>query len=325
MIEIVKSAEKVKDVVRNVLVDSVDAIEEGLQVLDLDLKLDEDLSVEFLAKDSNGEPVVIMLEEAESGGSLIQDLLLILQRLQKNRFFLERIYKEHLFDFSVPPRVFVLAPGMSEEFVQCLESIKSTEIIPCEYSFLQLEERTYFTVARKGGARKDGDEEFKAIRVDESSDESSEESPNASAKDGSPAADKEKKDEKKESKKKQPPAAEKVKDEPKSPPPAEKPKKESKKPKEADDDSPEAFFQVAREKIKRITPKISESRDGNLVRFKIDDKILSSLAVQNNVCYVFLGEKKDKAIKITSEKVLNETLNQIYKLYITQFGPAKTA
>lgn len=314
MIEIVKSAEKVKDVVRNVLVDSVDAIEEGLEILDLDLKLDEDLSVEFLAKDSNGEPVVIMLVESESSGSLIQDLLLILQRLRKNRFFLERIYKEHLFDFSVPPRVFVLAPGMSEDFVQCLDSIKTTEIIPCEYSFLQLEERTYFTVTRKGGARKDGGDDFKAIRVDESTAEA-----------GASDKGQEKKDEKKESKKKQPAPTEKVKDKPEPPPPEEKPKKESERSGATDDESPEAFFQVAREKIKRITPKISESRDGNLVRFKIDDKILSSLAVQNNVCYVFLGEKKDKAIKITSEKVLNETLNQIYKLYITQFGPAKTA
>ncbi len=304
MIEIVKSAEKVKDVVRNVLVDSVDAIEEGLEVLDLDLKLDEDLSVEFLAKDSNGEPVVIMLDESGSVGNLIQNLLLILQRLEKNRFFLERIYKEHLFDFSVPPRVFVLASGMTDEFVQCLDAIKTTEIIPCEYSFLQLEERTYFTVSRKGA-----DEEFKAIRVDEAA-----------------ASNKTKdKKEKKESKKKQQTPPEKVNEKAATPPPAEKPKKETKSGGGTDESSPEEFFQVAREKIKRITPKISESRDGNLVRFKIDDKILSSLAVQNNICYVFLGEKKDKAIKITSEKVLNETLNQIYKLYITQFGPAKTA
>jgi hypothetical protein len=302
MIELIRTTEKAKSDVRNILVNSLEAIEPGLEMLDLDLKLDETLTVEFLARGSDRQPAIVMLEETVPGGEALHKLLLILRKLRQNSFFLDRIYEEHLFDFSVSPRVFLLAPGMDDDFVACLETIGVTEIIPCEYSFLNLEDREYFTVNRKSG-----DKAFRAARID-----------------GGKSV------EKKNANVPEPTAARMTATPPSSPFGGQKPVAPAVEPegknndKGGGDGAPSDFFQVAREKIKRITPKMTESKDGNLTRFKIDNRILTSLAIQSNACYVFLGDKKDKAIKITSDKVLNETLNQIYKLYITQFGPART-
>lgn len=306
MIEIVKSVDSFEGDVREILKENCEAVEPGLVLLEEEFKLDDDLTVDYLLKDNNGKPVIILLGESRHGGELIQRLLLILRMLRKNRFFLDRIFAEQFFDFSKPPRTIVLSGAMTDEFVYCLESIKATEVVPCEYAFLKLEERTYFTVTCKSG-----DKALRAARVGEAKPAAAAEKPKAEPKPKA-AAEPKAEDPKVEK------AAVDKKDEP-----------ETAKKEEGGGDmdkafSAEVFFQTAREKVKRISPKISENRDGNLIRFTINDKVLSSIAVQSNVCYVFLGEKKDKAIKITSDKVLNETLNQIYKLYITQFGPAKT-
>jgi len=283
MVEIVKNNDKVQADVRSLLLENGEALEGGIEIIDLDVRLDEDLTVDFLAADAKGKPVAIFLQEKELNGGLVVRLLLVLDRLKKNRVFLERIYKEQGFDFSAPPRVFVLAPEVSDDLVLCLDSLKGVKAAACEYSFLGLEERVYFTVKPKKG-----DKSFRAVRVDAAA--------------GTPAP---------------PPAAgERAEPEDGEAEPEHEPEAE-------DGRSPDEYFQVALEKIKKISGNMVETQDGNLTRFKIDDRILASLAVQSDVCYVFLGEKKDKAIPITSEKILNDTLNQVYKLYATQFGPAK--
>ena len=324
MIEIVKSVDSFEGDVRDILTENCEAVEPGLVLLEEEFKLDDDLTIDYLLKDNGGKPVIILVGESRHGGELIQRLLLILRMLRKNRFFLDRIFAEHFFDFSKPPRTIVLSGAMTDEFVYCLESIKATEVLPCEYAFLKLEDRTYFTVTCKSG-----DKALRAARIGEAKPAAaSAEKPKAApAPAPAPAAKPESlgaaksadasKDAAKSDKAAAPAAGEKKAE-------AEEPKKEKTEGGVDKAFSAEVFFQTAREKVKRISPKISENRDGNLIRFKINDKVLSSIAVQGDVCYVFLGEKKDKAIMITSDKVLNETLNQIYKLYITQFGPAKT-
>jgi hypothetical protein len=282
MVEIVKNNDQVQADVRSLLLENAEALEDGIEIVDMDVKLDDDLSIDFLAADAKGKPVLIFLQEKEQNGGLVVRLLLVLDRLKKHRVFLERIYKDQGFDFSAVPRFIVLAPEISDDLALCLDSLKGVKTVACEYSFLGLEERVYFTVKPKKG-----DKTFRALRVD------------AAAGAAAPP----------------PPAAE----------PAEPEEgKAEPEPEPEESRSPDEYYQIALEKIKKISSGMVETQDGNLTRFKIDDRILASLAVQGDVCYVFLGEKKDKAIPITSEKILNDTLNQVYKLYATQFGPAKT-
>ena len=141
MIEIIRDSERTGDDVKKTVVEFVDAIEGGLDVLERDFMLDDETCIDFLARDVDGKPVVLLMGDEEQKGELISRLLLVLQRLKKNRFFLVRIFKEPNFDFSVPPRVFLLMPKVSDEFVESLEYIQGCEIFPCEYSYLTLEER----------------------------------------------------------------------------------------------------------------------------------------------------------------------------------------
>lgn len=295
MIEIIRKPDKTADEVRDLLLDHCESLEEGFEIMDTDLALDADTSVDFLVRDAAGKAVVVVVAAKEDEDTvLVHRILQIVQKFGRNRFFLQKIYSDPQLDFSITPRIFLLLDRMTDDFAECLALMKGLDVVPCEYSFLRLEDRDYFTIARKGE-----DEPVRAVRV------------NAAAEEAAPAPGKPVKI--------TPPQAE-------AAPAAKKqaPVPSAEESAQKEEKNGERFFADARKKILKISVDINESADGNLTRFKINNETLASLALKDGICYIFLGSKTDKAIKVATERLLNEALNQVYKRYFNLFN-SKTA
>ncbi len=291
MIEIIKKPEQTLDEVRAVILDNCDSLEEEIEILDTDLSLDEATSVDFLMRDGDGKPAIVLLaEESDEETVLVHRILQIVQKLRKNRFLLEKIYTDPMVSFEGTPRIFLLKKQISNEFVECLGLMKGLDITACEYSYLRLEDRNYFTLSRKGE-----DEPVRAVRLKGAGekalprpDKAPEKEPDVKAVDRV------------------------LKEEEPAPVRVEKEKKE--------ENQGARFFADARKKILKISVDINETTDGNLTRFKINNEPLASLALKDDFCYIFLGSKTDKAIKVATERLLNEALNQVYKRYFNLFN-----
>jgi hypothetical protein len=283
------------------LLEGINAFEDGFEILDVDLEIDEHLTLDVLAKDARGNPTVVLSEETGES-NLIDRILTTLCRLRKHRFLLQRIYRDHAFDFTAPPRILLLASRFSDDFIEKIDFIVAGNIVPYEYSTLKLDDREYLTFSRRdleeGG-------EIRAFHLEKPRGNIGEPAPipvTAVKNPSAPAAVQPKKPE---------PAPQPVQG--KEPEPAPKLKKKS-------GAAPERFFHEAKKKILRISNEIVESVDGPLSRFKISDKVLVTLSREKSDLSVFLGDTNEKRITIDSEDRLNEVLNLIFKRYFTAFS-----
>jgi len=281
---------------KEMLLKGINSFEDGFEILDIDLEMDENLSIDVLAKDSKSNPTVVLM--ADTGEeNLLHRTLSTLCYLRKFRFLLQRIYKEHAFDFSVPPKIILLSSKLSDDFIEKLDFIVAGEIVPYEYSVLKIEGRDYLTFSRRD--TEEGSEisafplEKKEAVVASVDPPKAQEAPKTAA------------------------TVQKVVEEPaKKAEPA-----QSKKPKGADDNPlVDRFFHEAKKKILRISNDIVEAVEDPYSRFKINNRVLVTLSKENNEFSVFLGDTSDKRIKIGSEDQLNDALNQIFKRYFTAFS-----
>lgn len=286
---------------KEMLLKGINTFEDGFEILDIDLEMDEHLTLDVLAKDSKGNPTVVLMANVGEE-SLMHRTLNTLCHLRKFRFLLQRIYKDHDFDFSVSPRILLLSSKFSDDFIEKLDFIMAGEIVPYEYSLLKIEGKDYLTFSRRD------------------MEEGSEISAFSIEKEDAPAVSVE-----------APPASAKVEAEQPAPPPPQPepspPPRQSKKkddPKKADkgSDSQTAsrFFHEAKKKILRISNDIVEAVDDPYSRFKISNRVLVTLSKENNEFSVYLGDTSDKRLKINSENQLNDALNQIFKRYFTAFS-----
>jgi len=136
-----------KDSLKGMLLKGIHSFEEGFEILDVDLEMDEHLTVDVLAKDAKGNPTVVLMADVED--DLLNRMLSTLCQLRHFRYLLQRIYKDHRFDFSVPPRLLLLCPRFSDEFVEKIDFIVAGEIVPYEYSMLKIEGKEYLTFTRR--------------------------------------------------------------------------------------------------------------------------------------------------------------------------------
>ena len=290
-----------KSNLKSMLLEGINAFEDGFEILDVDLEIDEHLTLDVLATDAKGNPTVVLSEDTGEA-NLIDRILTTLCRLRKHRFLLQRIYRDHAFDFTAPPRILLLASRFSDDFIEKIDFIVAGNIVPYEYSTLKLDDREYLTFSRRdleeGG-------EIRAFHLEKLRGNIGEPAPIPVAPVKSPSA---------------PEAVQ-----PKKPAPAPQPvqKKEPEpapKLKKKIGAAPERFFHEAKKKILRISNEIVESVDGPFSRFKISDKVLVTLSREKSDLSVFLGDTNEKRITIDSEDRLNEVLNLIFKRYFTAFS-----
>ena len=281
-----------KSNLKNMLFEGIHAFEGGLRILDVDLEIEEHFTVDMVAKDAKGNPVIVLFD-ANGSTDLLSRILGTLCRIKKHRVLLERIYKEHGFDFSVPPRILLLSPRFSEEFLELIDFIVPVEMVPYEYSTLRIDDKEYMVFTRRDA---EGEGEVRAVSLDKMKGAPA---PVESVTAPSP---------KPEPEAQTPPAAGNT--------PTSGPSKGKKK-----GGAPhERFFHEAKKKILRISNEIVENVDGDYSRFKIGDKVLVTLLRRDDGLYVYLGDTSEKRIRIETEDKLNEVLNLIFKRYFTAFS-----
>lgn len=276
---------------KDMFLEGIHAFEGGLRILDVDLPIEEHFSVDMVAKDAKGNPVIVLFD-GDGSSNLLTRILGTLCRIKKHRVLLERIYQEHGFDFSVPPRILLLSPRFAEEFLELIDFIVPVEMVPYEYSTLRIDDKPYLVFTRRDT---EGEGEVRAVSLDKVK--------GASAAGGSTAAPPEP----------APPA-------PKAPARPEPKAAPSPKEKKKGSAPHERFFHEAKKKILRISNEIVENVDGPYSRFKIGDKVLVTLLRRDDTLYVYLGDTSEKRIRIESEDKLNEVLNMIFKRYFTAFS-----
>jgi len=138
-----------KSNLKNILLRGINSFEDGFEILNVDLEVDESLTIDVLAKDGRGDLAVILFADNLEDAELIHNLLNILSRLRKHRFLLQHIYHAHEFDFSIPPKILLLSSRFSEEFLEKLDFIMAGDIIPYEYFAMKVENKDYLTFTRR--------------------------------------------------------------------------------------------------------------------------------------------------------------------------------
>jgi hypothetical protein len=287
-----------KSNLKTMLLKGINSFEDGFEILDVDLEIDEHLTVDVLAKDAKANPTVVLMADIGET-NLIDRILATLCQLRKHRFLLQRIYREHSFDFSVPPRILLLSSRFSDDFIEKLDFIVAGDILPYEYSALKIEEKEYLTFSRRD-IEEEG--EIRAFQLDKAkSGLVNTESPTAPEAKGTTSTSG-------------------GGAEPKGIQIKKSPIQETGKKAKTEGTPAERYFHEAKKKILKISNDIVEVVEGPLSRFKIEDRALVTLSRDNDVFSVFLGDTTEKRIKITSEEQLNEVLNQIFKRYFTAFS-----
>lgn len=340
-----------KSSLKNMLLKGIHSFEDGFEILDIDLDIDEHLTVDMMAKDARGNPTVVLMADFGEA-DLIHRILSTLCRLRRQRLLLQRIYRDHAFDFSVPPRILLLSPRFSDDFIDELDFIVAGDIVPYEYSSIKMGDKELLTFTRRdieeGG-------EIQAFRLETGKDfpeltesltgdlgrihldmppppEPGPRPVSTPAPRAEPAAafKKEPKAEPAEAGKSEPRVIHEAKlkikpdDEPTPGPAHTKPKKKYKddeKNKKKGDDVPyEKFFHEAKKKILRISNDIIEDVEGPRSRFKIGNVPLVTLSKKHDELGAYLGDTDQVLLKIDSDLQLNEALNQIFKRYFTTFS-----
>lgn len=294
------SFDSLKSNLKNMLLKGINSFEDGFEILDIDLEMDEHYSLDVLAKDSKGNPTVVLMADAGEE-NLINRILNTLCQLRKFRFLLQRIYKSQGFDFSVPPRILLLSSRFSDDFIEKLDFIVAGEVVPYEYSVLKVDDKEFLTFSRRdideGGA-------ISAYQVDKMKETPS-------------TTDNElveiKPEEAEAMITKKPAEVTKA-------VPTKKAEDLSKKKKKSEGALADRFFHDAKKKILRISNDIVEVVEAPYSRFKISNRVLVTLSKENDVFSIYLGDTSDKSMKIQSEEQLNEALNQIFKRYFTAFS-----
>lgn len=288
-----------KSNLKQMLLKGVNPFEDGFTILDVDLEINENLTIDMLAKDAKNEFCIIIFSDNLEESDLINSILETLCQIRKNRFLFKRLYKEHEFDFNIPPRTFVISTRFSDEFIEKLDFIMADEIIAYEYFNLKVEDKEYLGFKLRDC---EGNNEIRTVpllepldgpglKKDKKQDNESTVTRDDTVLTASPAQSS--KDTKKKTQKTPTVSA---------PVPYDK------------------FFHEAKKKIIRISNDIEESVDGVHSRFKIKDQVLVTLSKENNKLSIFLGDTNEKQMEVSSEEKLNEVLNLIFKRYFTAFS-----
>jgi hypothetical protein len=317
-----------KTSLQNMLLKGIHSFEDGFEILDIDLEIDEHLTVDVMAKDARGNPTVVLMAEFGEA-NLIHRLLNTLCRLKRHKFLLQHIYRKQGFDFSVPPRILLLSPRFSDDFIEALDFIVAGDIVPYEYASVRMDDKEVLTFSRRDIEEGDATQAFE-LETGNDLPEWSDAKPGDKMRTDfqappppetgrtefkvpltpSPETRPKPKSSAKSSAKSQP----------KSQMAEAKPESDGKHKKKKEKGHAEKFFHEAKKKILRISNDIIVDEEGPLSRFKIGDLPLVTLSMKNDELGAYLGDTDQVLLKIDSEAKLNEALNQIFKRYFTTFS-----
>ena len=119
------------------LLESPERLEPGLVVLDGKLRLDAEVEVDALLRDTLGYPIVVLLARGEVSAELAR-IAAASGALARGRFLLERMYADKGLEVAMRPRFVLLAPRFPDHAPALLEMLAGVEIHALEYRVVSL-------------------------------------------------------------------------------------------------------------------------------------------------------------------------------------------
>jgi hypothetical protein len=121
-----------RELLISLLHDKTDVLEEGLKAIDTNVSCAPFGSIDLVAVDSFKRLSVIGVDTLQSDVSLLQGIAHV-DWLVRNTPVVRRMYKDHAIDFSIPPRLFLVAPHFSPLFQCVAQRLFSPRISCFEY------------------------------------------------------------------------------------------------------------------------------------------------------------------------------------------------
>ena len=116
------------------------ALEEGMKVIDANLPCETPGDIELIGLDRTKQLAVIDVDDKPNDSLLLRGLA-HLDWVVRNTPLLRRTYEGQVINFSLQPRLFLVAPDFSPLFRCALHQIKSTQVACLKY----------YTIALPGG------------------------------------------------------------------------------------------------------------------------------------------------------------------------------
>jgi hypothetical protein len=113
------------------------AIEEGMKAIDANIPCEASGSIEVLALDSKNQLVIIDLDDHSNDALLLRGID-HLDWIVRNISNVRRMYQNHPINFSLPPRIFLVAPEFSPLFHSVTRHITSLQIDCLKYHAIAL-------------------------------------------------------------------------------------------------------------------------------------------------------------------------------------------
>ena len=121
----------------DLLLESPERLEPGLVVLDGKLRLDAEVEVDALLRDTLGYPIVVLLARGEVSAELAR-IAAASGALARGRFLLERMYADKGLEAAMRPRFVLLAARFPDHAPALLEMLAGVEIHALEYRVVSL-------------------------------------------------------------------------------------------------------------------------------------------------------------------------------------------
>ncbi len=326
-----------QEIASELLIADPERLEAGLVALDSDLRLDDDVEIDVLLRDSLGYPVAVLFCGDDVAGELAR-MAGVAEGLRRGRYLLNRLYHNKGLDPSLRPRFVLLGARFPDSAPRVLDMMTGVEVQAVEYRVVQssvgrpvLDLSVFHraggtvmpsysrpssrsTSSRSTSSRRTrplssplprparAQRDALADEVEALSGVELESKPTTRPEPARPA------------KRAAPPAA--------AATPAEDELElvEDTEPRVSGADQAQALFLRARDSIRALSTHVAESQEQGVTRFTVEGKPLATLQLDTKGLRIGVGSEK-KLATVTEEEAFNERLNAIFTLYFEQLGP----
>ena len=127
---------KSKEALENLVIKEIEKIESGLSLIGSQIPIDDDMTVDILCADCNGQIVVFKLNLTEDERLLFEGLQ-TLHQVNCVKRILKFFNKDYKINDKVASRLILLAPSFSDNLVTIAKGITSVRIALYEWEYLK--------------------------------------------------------------------------------------------------------------------------------------------------------------------------------------------
>lgn len=131
---------KNKEALENLVIKEIEKIENGLSIIGCQIPIDDDMAVDILCADCNGQIVIFKLNLNEDDNSLFEGLQ-ILHQVNSVKRILKFFNNNHKINDKESSRLILLAPRFSDNLLTIAKGITSVRIALYEWEYLKFGDR----------------------------------------------------------------------------------------------------------------------------------------------------------------------------------------